>query len=44
MLTVTESVCQRGTRIQGTKGELIGDMTTFVSYHLLLACVTLQNC
>lgn len=29
--TVTESVCQRGTRIQGTKGELIGDMTTFVS-------------
>ena len=30
--TVTESVCQRGTRIQGTKGELIGDMTTFVSF------------
>ena len=28
---VTESVCDRGTRIQGTKGELIGDMVTFVS-------------
>lgn len=31
IVLVTESVCQRGTRIQGTKGELIGDMTTFVS-------------
>lgn len=27
---VTESECFRGTRIQGTKGELIGDMITFV--------------
>lgn len=41
MITVTESVCQRGTRIQGTKGELIGDMTTFVSCHLPLACFKL---
>ena len=28
---VTEAECDRGTRIQGTKGELIGDMETFVS-------------
>jgi hypothetical protein len=28
---VTEDICDRGTRIQGTKGELIGDMKTFVS-------------
>lgn len=27
---VTEAICDRGTRIQGTKGELIGDMATFV--------------
>lgn len=27
---VTEAECNRGTRIQGTKGELIGDMETFV--------------
>lgn len=30
MYQVTESECFRGTRIQGTKGELIGDMITFV--------------
>lgn len=28
---VTEAQCDRGTKIQGTKGELIGDMQTFVS-------------
>ena len=28
---VTEAECARGTRIQGTKGELIGDMETFAS-------------
>ena len=29
--TFSYGIRQRGTRIQGTKGELIGDMTTFVS-------------
>ncbi|TQV93463.1 hypothetical protein V2A60_010135 [Cordyceps javanica] len=35
MSAFTESVCQRGTRIQGTKGELIGDMTTFDVFDFL---------
>ncbi|KAJ2976154.1 hypothetical protein NQ176_g5113 [Zarea fungicola] len=35
MSAFTESVCQRGTRIQGTKGELIGDMTTFNVFDFL---------
>ncbi|KAL1887538.1 hypothetical protein Sste5346_010150 [Sporothrix stenoceras] len=29
MSAFTESICDRGTRIQGTKGELIGDMVAF---------------
>jgi hypothetical protein len=29
--SVTEEICNRGTVIHGTKGELIGDMKTFVS-------------
>ena len=29
-LVVTEDICDRGTKIHGTKGELIGDMRTFV--------------
>ncbi len=28
---VTEDICDRGTKIHGTKGELIGDMRSFVS-------------
>lgn len=31
MVAFTEDICDRGTRIQGTKGELIGDMKDFVS-------------
>lgn len=31
---VSEAECQRSTRIAGTKGELIGDMDTFVSQQL----------
>jgi len=31
LISVTEAICDRGTRIQGSKGELIGDMNTFVS-------------
>jgi hypothetical protein len=30
LISVTEAICDRGTRIQGSKGELIGDMNTFV--------------
>lgn len=30
MRAVTEAICDRGTRIQGSKGELIGDMSSFV--------------
>ena len=30
MSAFTEDICDRGTRIHGTKGELIGDMKTFV--------------
>ncbi|KAK0388501.1 hypothetical protein NLU13_4744 [Sarocladium strictum] len=35
MSAFTEQVCQRGTSIQGTKGELIGDMTTFDVFDFL---------
>lgn len=35
MSAFTESICDRGTRIQGTKGELIGDMTTFDVFDFL---------
>ncbi|KAK3196308.1 hypothetical protein K4F52_000689 [Lecanicillium sp. MT-2017a] len=35
MSAFTESVCGRGTRIQGTKGELIGDMDTFDVFDFL---------
>ncbi|KAI5299400.1 hypothetical protein KEM56_003277 [Ascosphaera pollenicola] len=31
MVAFTEAECNRGTRIHGTKGELTGDMNTFVS-------------
>jgi len=30
-MLVSEAECQRGTRIAGTKGELIGNMDSFVS-------------
>lgn len=36
LVPVTEAICDRGTRIQGSKGELIGDMNTFVSPSLHL--------
>ena len=29
---VTEAICERGTRISGTKGEIIGDMESFVRH------------
>ncbi|ORY51246.1 NAD(P)-binding protein [Rhizoclosmatium globosum] len=32
MVAFTESVCQRATRIHGTKGEIIGDMSTFTVF------------
>ncbi|CAK7205265.1 hypothetical protein SEUCBS139899_008032 [Sporothrix eucalyptigena] len=35
MSAFTESICDRGTRIQGTKGELIGDMVTFDVFDFL---------
>ncbi|WVQ77019.1 hypothetical protein IAR50_006698 [Cryptococcus sp. DSM 104548] len=35
MSAFTESVCDRGTRIQGTKGELVGDMITFDVFNFL---------
>lgn len=31
LMLVTEAQCDRGTKIQGTKGEIVGDMHTFVS-------------
>lgn len=34
MSAFTESECARRTVIQGTRGELVGDMKTFVSPHL----------
>ncbi|KAJ3121650.1 hypothetical protein HK100_012290 [Physocladia obscura] len=33
MVAFTEAVCQRSTRIHGTKGEIIGDMSTFSVYN-----------
>ncbi|KAK8866108.1 hypothetical protein IAR55_001259 [Kwoniella newhampshirensis] len=35
MSAFTEAVCDRGTRIQGTKGELIGDMESFTVFDFL---------
>ncbi|OWT36060.1 streptomycin biosynthesis protein StrI [Cryptococcus neoformans Bt1] len=35
MVAFTEAICDRGTRIQGTKGELIGDMVTFTVFDFL---------
>ncbi|ADV25526.1 streptomycin biosynthesis protein StrI [Cryptococcus gattii E566] len=35
MVAFTEAICDRGTRIQGTKGELIGDMATFTVFDFL---------
>ncbi|KAJ3125301.1 hypothetical protein HK100_010873 [Physocladia obscura] len=33
MIAFTEAVCQRSTRIHGTRGEIIGDMSTFSVYN-----------
>ncbi|WWD17686.1 hypothetical protein CI109_102127 [Kwoniella shandongensis] len=35
MSAFTEAICDRGTRIHGTKGELIGDMETFTVFDFL---------
>ncbi|GFZ45521.1 hypothetical protein JCM24511_03247 [Saitozyma sp. JCM 24511] len=43
MSAFTESICYRGTRIQGTKGELIGDMETFSVFDFLTRTKTLHS-
>ncbi|ORY34263.1 putative NAD-binding Rossmann fold oxidoreductase [Naematelia encephala] len=43
MSAFTEAICDRGTRIQGTKGELIGDMQTFTVFDFLTRTKTLHE-
>ncbi|ORX37400.1 putative NAD-binding Rossmann fold oxidoreductase [Kockovaella imperatae] len=43
MSAFTEAECERSTRIHGTKGELIGDMTSFTVFDFLTRTKTVHN-